>query len=229
MNYENPELLDRLAAEYVLGTLRGQARRRVERLCEVNVAARAALHRWENDFMPLSRSLKPIKPSARVWTEVQRRTIGASGSTTRVSAGWRQWRFAAAAAFLALGLIVGLLVREQTVPLQTVAMLGTDATHPLWHIERAKELKALSINVVGPVQLAADKSYELWALPRGGKPVSLGLLPRSGKLERTLTDPQRVAFLAADKIAVSVEPAGGSKTGAPTGPVVIVSPVAAVG
>ena len=32
MNYEQAELLDRLAAEYVLGTLRGAARRRFARL-----------------------------------------------------------------------------------------------------------------------------------------------------------------------------------------------------
>lgn len=32
MNYRNPERIDRLAAEYALGTLRGPARRRFERL-----------------------------------------------------------------------------------------------------------------------------------------------------------------------------------------------------
>jgi len=79
------------------------------------------------------------------------------------------------------------------------------------------------------VPQAAGKSYELWALPRGGAPVSLGLLPAAGRTERTLSEPQRVALLAADKVAVSIEPAGGSPTGSPTGPIVIVTNVPAAG
>ena len=75
---------------------------------------------------------------------------------------------------------------------------------------------------------AAGRSYELWALPRGGgAPVSLGLLPAAGSAERPLSERQRTALLAADKVAVSVEPAGGSPTGSPTGPIVIVTNVAA--
>ena len=37
------------------------------------------------------------------------------------------------------------------------------------------------------------------------------------------------ALLAADKVAVSVEPPGGSPTGSPTGPVIIVANLAALG
>jgi len=59
--------------------------------------------------------------------------------------------------------------------------------------------------------------------------VSLGLLPGAGRADRTLSEPQRAALLAADKVAVSVEPAGGSPTGAPTGPIVIVTNVLAAG
>ncbi|MBV8974837.1 MAG: anti-sigma factor, partial [Sinobacteraceae bacterium] len=46
---------------------------------------------------------------------------------------------------------------------------------------------------------------------------------------RRLTAPQRAALLAADKVAVSLEPLGGSPTGSPTGPIVIVTNVAASG
>ena len=43
-------------------------------------------------------------------------------------------------------------------------------------------------------------------------------------------DPFRsISLLAADKVAVSVEPAGGSPTGGPTGPIVIVTNVLAAG
>ena len=81
----------------------------------------------------------------------------------------------------------------------------------------------------GLVNLAANHSYELWVLPAdGGNPVSLGLMPTKGDAERTLNAQQRELLLTARNIAVSLEPAGGSPTGLPTGPVVIVAPIAAL-
>jgi anti-sigma-K factor RskA len=228
MRYENQELLDRLAAEHVLGTLRGPARRRFERLCASSAAARGAMHRWEDDWLVLSRSLRPIQPSERVWANVSRQLFGARSAAPRVSR-WRTWQLAAAAGVIAVAFMVGLIVHEQQPPLQTIAVLGTDNAHPLWRIERRKELAALTIRVVGPVQRLPGKAYELWALPRGGQPVSLGLLPAGGTYERTLNAAQRAALLAADKVAVSVEPPGGSPTGSPTGPVIIVANLSALG
>ncbi|MBV9724675.1 MAG: anti-sigma factor [Gammaproteobacteria bacterium] len=229
MNYEQAALLDRLAAEYVLGTLRGPARRRFEELCAQSAAARSALYRWEDDLAQLSRTLSPVQPAARVWTNVSTQLFGAPSAVPRTTSR-RRWRLAAAAGLAAVALIVGLIVRELTPPpLQTFAVLATDSTHPLWRLERRAPLTALTIEVVGAVPPAAGKSYELWALPPGAAPVSLGLLPAEGRTERRLTAPQRAALLAADKVAVSVEPLGGSPTGSPTGPIVIVTNVAASG
>ena len=42
MDYSRPELADRLAAEYVAGTLRGPARRRFETLLPAHATLRAA-------------------------------------------------------------------------------------------------------------------------------------------------------------------------------------------
>ena len=61
-----------------------------------------------------------------------------------------------------------------------------------------------------------------------GNPVSLGLMPLRGDAERALTPRQRELLLSAMNVAVSLEPAGGSPTGLPTGPVVIVAPIAAL-
>ena len=229
MNYEQAELLDRLAAEYALGTLRGSARRRFERLCVQSANARRALYRWEEDWSALSRALPQVQPSARVWTNVSRQLFGEPVSAPRARR-WRTWQLATAAGLVAVVLIAGLIMRQLAPPpLQTLAVLGTDRAHPVWRLERQLPLTALTIEVVGTVPQAAGKSYELWALPPGGAPVSLGLLPAAGRTERTLSKPQRLALLAADKVAVSLEPAGGSPTGSPTGPIVIVTNVLAAG
>ena len=228
MNYESPTLLASLAAEHSLGTLRGRARRRFERLCRTIPAARAALARWEEDWCVLSLTLAPVQPPARVWHDLERRLFAERVAPRRTR--WRTWRLAAAASLVSVALIVGWIVREEIAAPQTLAVLGPDLAHPLWRIERRGELATLTIRVVGTVRPEPGKSYELWALPRGGRaPVSLGLLPATGSSERALSPAQRAALLAADKVAVSVEPLGGSPTGAPTGPVVIVATVTSLG
>jgi anti-sigma-K factor RskA len=229
MNYERPELLERLAAEYVLGTLRGPARTRFERLCVRSTAARGAVMRWEDDWSTLSRTLTPVQPAAHVWSNVSRRLFG-QAAPVRAAARRTRRLAAIAAGLVAVALIVGLIVRQAAPPpLQKLAVLGTDSAHPVWRLERRLPLSALTVEVIGTVPPAAGKSYELWALPRGGSPVSLGVLPAAGSTERRLSEAQRAALLAADKVAVSVEPPGGSPTGSPTGPIVIVAPVAAAG
>jgi anti-sigma-K factor RskA len=74
-----------------------------------------------------------------------------------------------------------------------------------------------------------DYDYELWALPAGAPPVSLGVLPATGGASRhALSSRQLDALAASMQVAVSIEPAGGSPTGQPTGPVVLTAPLSAV-
>lgn len=71
-----------------------------------------------------------------------------------------------------------------------------------------------------PATLASNRSDELWLLPPGEKPISLGLI-RHDK-PTALEVPRALLAKLSDKalLAVSVEPLGGSATGQPTGPVV---------
>lgn len=229
MNYDNATLIDRLAAEHVLGTLRGSARRRFERLCETNARVLGAVQRWEDDFGALTKSVAPVQPSPRVWQGITARLFAGSAPAVERVRRRRGWEFAVAAGLVAVGLLVSVFVRQPTEALQTLAVLGADTAHPVWRIERGKQVSALTIDVVGAVERQPGKSYELWALPRGGSPVSLGLLPRDGTLRRTLNEQQRAALLAADKVAVSIEPERGSPTGSPTGPVILVASVSLSG
>jgi anti-sigma-K factor RskA len=99
-----------------------------------------------------------------------------------------------------------------------------NAVNPAWELRADADLRRIRAVALGGAQPQAGKSFELWALPdNGGAPVSLGLMPNSGELTRTLTEAQRSALLGASKVAVSLEPEGGSKTGLPTGPVLFVA------
>jgi len=62
MNYDRPELRDRLAAAYALGTLRGAARRRLERLMSSDATLAAAVEDWQRRLNPLVEALPPVDP-----------------------------------------------------------------------------------------------------------------------------------------------------------------------
>jgi anti-sigma-K factor RskA len=232
MNYDRPELLDRLAAEYVLGLLRYRARARFERLCEELRPALAARIGWEDRLLPLSLALAPVVPSASRWSRISNAiasmydggTAPLVGARRRAGQWW--WPAALAASLIVVAVFIGKLSFRSAPTWQPVAILAPANAAPLWRLERSADATEVKVSAVGPVSLSAGKRYELWILPRGaGNPVSLGLLPNQGELERPLTPAQRMLLLAAGQVAVSVEPAGGSPTGLPTGPVVIVAPI----
>ena len=217
MNYEQTRLKEQLAGAYVVGTLRGSARARFERLYAASQGLRAAVRHWEDQLMPLLPDLVPVTPSARVWEYISQRT-GSRAAGRRGS-----WRWALVAG-LALSVLAFVSIRLIYPPYQVAAAVGQDKAHPLWEVSRSKGSTALSIRALQPVSSNPQLAYELWALPRGGKPpVSLGLLPRSGHIDRKLSASQRTALLNSSQVAVSLEPAGGSPSGAPTGPVVFVA------
>lgn len=66
----NPELLDRLAAAYSLGTLRGGARRRFEQLAREFPQVRAAALLWQGRWSAFSEVQKPVLPDEAVWIRI---------------------------------------------------------------------------------------------------------------------------------------------------------------
>ncbi len=79
--------------------------------------------------------------------------------------------------------------------------------------------RTMTVKVVGGAPVPADRSLELWMLPDGAAPRSLGLVPATGVGRVTLPAPPDVALAGVPALAVSLEQAGGSPTGAPQGPV----------
>jgi anti-sigma-K factor RskA len=219
MKRDEPGNLDLLAAEYVIGTLTGGARRAFQRRMSHDAFVLRRVQGWEERLVPLALALPPVTPSPAVWTAISKR-IGAEASPSR-------WRALAAAltavAVLGIGWLLwdGLRPREP----QATAILAIVEGAPLWRVDLAAEGDHLEIEAVGAVTYPAGRSRELWALPTGGAPVSLGLLPKSGRVRVALDDRQRAALAVSTQVAVSDEPQGGSPTGAPTGAVLGVAPL----
>ena len=74
MNCRNkPELRERLAAEYALGTLRGRARERMRHWLDDDPELAREVERWEARLAPLAEAVQPLAPPARVWPKIEQR------------------------------------------------------------------------------------------------------------------------------------------------------------
>ena len=229
MRIENAARLDALCGEYMLGTLRGAARRRFERALREEPRVALRLKHWQALIAPRYSKMIEVQPSSQGWKRLEREL-----GLARYRAPWHRragfWRTWAAAATAALALGIGLqMLRpapEAPLPFEIAQLAGkadvSRVSAKLSRDGRTLELRAARAVVAGPAQ-----SYELWLLPaEGGAPVSLAVL---GSLDaRFALPPAQLGRLRTGaKLAVSVEPAGGSPTGAPTGPVILVGEISA--
>jgi anti-sigma-K factor RskA len=105
----NPDLLDRLAASYALGTLRGGARRRFEALARQSATVRAAALIWQERFASMTELQAVDQPSPNVWKRIENLLDAQPGAASpkenamldKLRRALGLWRGAAVAAALA--------------------------------------------------------------------------------------------------------------------------------
>lgn len=208
-----------IAAEYALGVLaaaeRAQAERRIAR--ERNFAAMVAA--WEERLSPWAAEITEVAPPAAVWERIAAALPAAPAPRAGLwesLAFWRIFAVASALAAACLGVFIYVGAVNQQAPLVAAIEAGGKRS-----FVATVDVRRATIAVV-PAAYTADATRvpELWLIPADGKPRSLGLL----QPERTVTiaiPPALVGLAASNAVlAVSLEPQGGSPTGAPTGPVI---------
>ncbi len=231
MDYSRRPLADRLAAEYVLGTLQGGARRRMDALLPAHPVLREAVSAWQQRLAPLSTSVAPVEPPAQVWQGIQTRLFPDSVAVqTAADQSWWQrlglWRALSGVSTAAA--VAMFVVASQVPPPQAPIVVVLDANAQAGGAALAMNAsfvasvsadgRALVLKPLSPLTVTPGRALELWAVPAQGAPRSLGMVQASAAT--TLLRTQLLRDTAA--FAVSVEPPGGSPTGAPTGPIVSV-------
>ncbi len=220
---DNAPLREKLAAEYVLGTLKGGARRRFETWMLGDAALRRTTTEWQDRLMPLAELAAGTRPPERVWRGIERR-LGLG----RRSSAWTFWRSDSIAVWRTLGMVsaavavvLAVVLRMQVLDapsIDFVATLNDDKAQAALVLTADSRHQALTVRMVGNAPVASDKTLQLWVVPKNGKPRSLGLLADRGELKLTLPATATGADIAL--VAVSLEPKGGSPDpNGPTGPI----------
>jgi len=219
------ERLERLAAEFALGTSPPRVRRRLIAIARRDRPVAAALSDWERRIAVLADDVPPMTPPPRVWRSI----VGRLGLDPDDAKGRRAARWSRLAAWRALAItsLVGIIAigaaewRRAPVVLPAplvVALAGADAKVALIATATRGE-RYLTLKTVGNANPGAEKVFELWALPQSGPPQALGVIPPGDIVRVPLPNPADETLSNIATLAVSVEPPGGSPSGKPTGPV----------
>jgi anti-sigma-K factor RskA len=225
MKLAHPELRNRLAAEFVLGTMKGGARRRFQDYLRRDGGLQTDVALWEARLTPLAERLPAIEPPARVWSRIEAQLDRASrASQTWVHPGlWGSLGFWRTLGLGAAGLAAVLLAAVITVkPVEQepvlMAVLAEDNNDARVYVEQP-ESGVLMVKMVKPWKTNSGIAHQLWVIPRDGAPRSLGVI-------NSATD-TRINLAGLDAklangtlLAVSLEPPGGSRSDSPTGRVV---------
>lgn len=236
---------DLRAAEYVLGLLDADARRAAEARQLTDAAFAAEVARWEARLAPWLQAVPPEPAPASVWPRVQallwshelpQRASSPASEPTSLWQSLALWRglavggIAAAAASLAVAFFA---LRQPPVAVQppprvviapppqsSGAPMAVALRHDDGSIAYTATLAADGTLVLTPVQVSGDpRAPELWLIPPGGRPRSLGMLPREHAMAMRI--PVALRGAARDGLfAISMEPPGSGPHEAPTGPVV---------
>jgi anti-sigma-K factor RskA len=221
MNYrDKAELREKLAAEYVLGTLKGGARRRFEGWLHNDAALRRTVAEWQDKLAPMSEFAGSELPPPHVWRGIERR-LDLRGS--RRGGAWfgslNFWRgLGLLSSGLAAVLVFNLATREPAAVIDHVATLSDAQAQAALLLTADTRRGTMEVRVVNNVPVADDRTLQLWAITKAGKPRSLGILA-DNRSARLVLDARAIGSDVA-LLAISLEPKGGSPDpNGPTGPV----------
>lgn len=225
----NAELRDGLAAEYVLGTQSTRVRRRMQRLLAQDSLLAERVAWWESQLNQLADSADSVPVPPWVWRRVENILQPPAKDTSGDVDGWWQslwvWRGSTALATamaLVLLLLPPLIQRPDVITVDggVVLVLTDEESKTAFLISRPSADAPIRAQAIAASVMTVQQAYELWLLPPDAAPLSLGLLNDHGG---TILQPSAALSRLMQPgvvMAVSIEPPGGSPTGAPTGPVV---------
>ena len=239
----NPQSLDELAGDYVLGTLSAARRAEVEQQLANDPVLRSAVARWHEQLLPLAALAEPVEPSPQLWQRIaasidqdsapaaprvmpaERHVSPHRADDLAPRSSWwnnvKLWRGLAGSSFAAAAVLAAVLVARPSLPTAApqylVVLVAPQDKAPGWVIQ-ANGPKQLSLIPLGQVEVPAEKSLQFWTKGDNWQgPVSLGLVKPGQTVQIPL---DKLPPLQPNQLfELTLEPVNGSPTNRPTGPI----------
>lgn len=237
-----PPAADQLAGEYVLGLLDADARRNAEQRIATDAAFAKLVDQWQQRLSPMLDELGSAPVSPALWSGIRRQLGWDAYLAPPRRTAWRRTGFWQATTALAAVLaLVAVALRPSAppppaaVPAVVVAPAvpaseeaATRPVTPLLHDDGRPGWLASVDAVAGkvlmvPVPAQADaqgRAAELWLIPAGQAPRSLGLVSNDRAHTVSVPASLRGDLVNGSVLAITLEPASGAPHAVPSGPVI---------
>ena len=238
--------LERLAAEHVLGVLEGDEAARAGRMLTSDRTFAAAVAYWRSRFAELDETAPALPASDALWRRIEAGLADAAANPARPApllardrrnafhALWDNlafWRVsglagALAAVLLAFGLYVmaghlrGELATERARKPILVAVLVKEGSNEPGAVVNAFATGEVELIPLERINVPPDRALQIWTLwDRSVGPRSVGLIQQARSVRLDLENLPRPG--PNQLFEITLEPATGSPTGRPTGPVLM--------
>lgn len=226
----NPEALQQLAADYVLGTLDASRRAEVQQRLPHDAALREAVQFWEQRLQPLTDLVEPVPPSPELWLRIEASVAPrrAAVPADKPAQGWRAlwnnlalWRGVAAAGVAAAAFLAAVPMNTAAPRSQyLVVLVAPNNTAPGWVVQTSGK-RTLKLQPLASTDVPQERSLQFWTKADGWTaPLSLGLVQPGQPLEVPLD--QLPPLQPNQLFEITLEPYNGSPTGKPTGPILYI-------
>jgi anti-sigma-K factor RskA len=225
--HQHPETIDRVAAEYALGTLAEPAARRLRTLMQHRADVAQAVNEWHARLGGALAAQPPLDVHPAAWTRLETRLFQTGQKTARTTAWWWRWLSPIPATTLALGLLLGgMLVplwemsRSDTqLPESYVGVLANRDGKPGLVVSSLRKGLSVDLKQLSPVEVPDGQTLFLWTIDQEGTVHAVSAIPNGPFVSAPLIQPAEATFFSATELAVSVETAG-STPQQPSGPFV---------
>ena len=210
LRYQNPELQDLLASNYVMGTLRGAARKRMEKLMQENHQLFLRVKQWETKMQPLHINTPVVAPKKSTWDSIATAIGGAAdpmlASLKKKLNFYKYFSGFAMSCALVLAVMVLVPSEQQPATINYVAVMKDDAARPTMVVTLTKTGRVLALDMLEKPTVETHQNLQLWAVSKvDGSIGSLGEISVEKHIEKSLTKPQWGLISNAEYLLVSVE------------------------
>ena len=213
--------------DYVLGLLEGPDAEAFERQLAQSPELTAAVAKFRRHLQALDDTATPLPANPELWARIEAKLGAAQTAAPPTSLprpandnGWMQWAGLAASVVVALG--VGYLAgttSAQREPVMVAVLLSEDAMQPGAIVEAFAD-DSVRLMSLDRFEVPEGRVLEVWTLPDPATgPVSLGTFSNPQTIN--LAGPDLPPPMSGQLYEITLEPAGGSPTGRPTGPILV--------